>query len=271
MKFIGFALTFICLINLIIAGKNSKSKSNKRYNPIMFYTSKTIDNSHLIRTLLVLSGIPFNEFRFKKNSPSLEEMFNSVVESGFLVPSIPMITDNEYSVKNISQEEAIIHYLILSYYPDLFPKVISDYAISLQIGSAVRSYIQKVHKIIELSQKLVCEKLLTIDNINITLKLLDDKFIETGSRFYFGGRYSYFDASVYTLILFVENISSGCITSNYEGLKAFSKEFSSISQISKFEKSSYFLSLIVPGTTRFVKPIDFVSQAHESQVIEDNE
>ncbi|KAK6590889.1 hypothetical protein RS030_111864 [Cryptosporidium xiaoi] len=269
MKLYSFVFSFICLINLIFAGKDSKSKnSKKKYSPIMFYTSKTLDSTHLIRTLLVLSSLPFNEFRFKKNSTSMKEMFSSIIESGFLNPTIPMISDDEYSVKNLSQDEAIVHYLILSYYGELFQKSVPDHAISLQIGSTVRSYISKVSGLLDLSDSLKCEELLEIENINVTLRLVNDRFTDTEYKFFYGGKYSYIDTAIYTLILFIENISSGCIISNFDGLRSFSKEFSSIPQISKFEKSSYFLSLLIPGTKEFVKPIDFVTQSRSLKELE---
>lgn len=269
MKLIMFFFSLICLLSLTLAGKDTKQKqSSRKYNPLMFYTSKTLDSTHLIRTLLVLSSLPFNEFRFKSNSSSLKEMFTSIVESGFLIPTIPMLSDVEYSVNNLSQDEAIVHYLVLSYYSELFSRSVSDHAISLQLGSVVRSYITKVSNILETTASLECDILLKIENMDVTLQLVNGRLESTKFRFFYGDKYSYIDTVVYTLLLFIENISNGCIITKYGGLRSFSKEFSSIPQISKFEKSPYFLSLLIPGTNQFAKPIDYAKYSHDLQVIE---
>lgn len=255
MKFKNaFALIFI----LTALFSTIESKKTKNIVPITFYTTKELDSSHLVRSVLVFSGVPFSEARFKKDSTSQRELFAEILNSGFLIPSIPMISDTGKGVKYISTSEAAISYIILSYNKELFSSNLLFHSISIQLSSIVNNYINKVVKILNVSKTLTCHKLLDIKNIRSALKALNDSFKSSKFTYFTGEKISYIDLVIYNLILFIENVSPGCTISNYEGLRDLAFKISFIPQMYKFENSSYFQSLLVPGTQVFAKRINFI-------------
>ncbi|KAH8581749.1 glutathione S-transferase alpha I-like isoform X1 [Cryptosporidium sp. chipmunk genotype I] len=262
MKFTSLLASVFAFVALLSTTVESV-KAKPGVIPITLFTTKELDSNHLIRTVLVYSGIPFTETRFKKDSESQRKLFKEISESGFLPPSIPMIVDSAKDVKYISTDEAVLSYIILSYNKELLSKNLLLHTISIQLSSLVKSYIKKTTKILDSSKTLACSKLLANEDIHQTLKVLNDSFISTEFKYLIGNKVSYSDLIAYNLILFIENVSSGCVISNYKGLRDLAFNISSISQIYRFENSSYFLSLLVPGTHTFAKRINF---AHGSPV-----
>lgn len=238
-------------------------KAKESIVPITLYSTKELDSNHLIRTVLVYSGLAFTETRFKKDSESQAKLFKEITKSGFLQPSIPMISDTAKNVQYISTDEAVLSYIILSYNKELLSKNLLLHTVSIQLSSIARSYIKKTTKILDSSKTLTCSKLLTNENIHQTLKVLNDTFTSTEHKFLMGKKVSFNDLITYNLILFIENVSSGCVISNFKGLRELALNVSSIPQIFKFESSSYFMSLLVPGTHAFAKRINF---AHSSAI-----
>lgn len=253
MRFASFLVTISVFATLFSTIESRKTK----ITPITFYTTKELDSNHLIRTILVFSGVAFSEIRFKKDSESQKELFKEISKSGFLLPSIPMISDDAKSVKYISTNEAVTNYLVLSYNKELFSTNLLLHSISIQLSSIVKRYIDKAVKILNASKTLDCSRLLNFESIHVSLNVLNNTFDSTKSKFFTGNKVSYADVSIYTLILFIENVSPGCVIFNYNNLKNLALNISSVPQIFRFENSSYFLSLLVPGTHTFAKRINF--------------
>ncbi|OII71887.1 uncharacterized protein cubi_00695 [Cryptosporidium ubiquitum] len=254
MKFTNF---FVPIFIFVALFSTIESRKAKKITPITFYTTKELDSNHLVRSVLVFSGVAFSETRFKKDSVSQKELFAEISKSGFLAPSIPMISDTAKGVKYISTTEAAINYIVLSYNKELFSSNLLLHSISIQLSSIVKNYIKKTIKILNVSKTLDCSMLLDIANIRNTLKVLNDSFKSSKFTYFTGEKVSYIDIVIYTLVLFIENVSPGCVISNYDGLRDLAYNISFIPQIYRFESSSYFHSLLVPGTQVFAKRINF--------------
>ncbi|KAF7458028.1 Glutathione S-transferase C-terminal domain containing protein [Cryptosporidium felis] len=244
-------------------------ESKSTFKPITLYTTKELDASHLIRNILVVSSIPFTEMRFKKNSESQREIFSEIIKNGYLSPSLPMISDVSKNVRNISTSEAVMSYLVFSYNRELISKNLLEYTLSIQLTSIVNTFIKKTVKILESSKSLVCSKVLQINNIAATLKALSKAYEQSKNNFFYGDKITLFDLTAYTLILFIENVYTGCAVYNFKPLRKFAVFFSSIPQIHAFENSSYFLSLLIPGTDSFAKRINFAQSTKEFSFLTD--
>ncbi|KAJ1612152.1 glutathione S-transferase-like and signal peptide-containing protein [Cryptosporidium canis] len=260
MKLSSFFPSFFALVALISSIESRKVRPTNV--PIELFTTKELDSNHLIRNILVVSGIAFSETRFKKESESQVKLFEDISKAGYLTPSLPMISDTGKGVRYISTDEAVINYIILSYNKQLISKNLLEYAISSQLSAISRNYMKRVASALDSSKSLVCTALLKMENIHHALKVLDDAYNTTKYKFLYGDAITYIDLTVYTLALFIENVSSGCVMSNFHGIRKAAMNISNIPQIYSFENSSYFLSLLVPGTHTFAKRINF---SHSTQ------
>lgn len=264
MKLLRLLFPVFALFVLVTFVESKDEKARKtNIIPIEFFSTKELDSAHLIRIILVMSGVPFSEVRFKKGSSSQTVFFDDIMKAGYLNPSLPMISDASKSIRHISTDEAIISYIIISYNRKLFLNNTQKFATSIQISVTVRNYIKKVTAVIETSKSLTCSALLNIENMDTTLKVLDDAYIKSENKYLYTDYPTYVDVAVYTLSLFVENILKGCVVTKFSGIRKAAVNLSSIPYMRKFENSSYFLSLLVPGTNTLAERIDFLHGTNE--------
>lgn len=250
MRFLSVLFSLLALLSIVFGKK-------VRY-PMYLYTTKELDNTQILRSLMVVSSLPFYEVRFTKDSEAKKFFFDKIKSLGYLTPSIPVLSDPETFNSYISTEEAISQYILLSYYKELYPSTISEYIYSIQAASLMTSYMKKLTNILSESITLPCTKILTLNDIKHLLNVLEKKRSESKSKYFYGEKYTYIDVSLYNLILFIENVSPGCVIRRYPSLTKLAFEFSQIPQVLAYERSPHFLSLTIPGTRAFAKPINFV-------------
>lgn len=255
-------IAFAAFITSIESKKKSKATQGKN-NSIELFTTKELDSSHLIRNILVVSGIPFSEVRFRKDSENQSMFFDDIEKAGYVRPSLPMISDVKRNARYISTDEAIISYIIISYNRKLFSNNVLEYAISIQLSTMVRNYINKVVTVIHSSKSMACTGILKIDNMHSTLKTLDKAYSLSKHKLLYGDKPTYIDLIVYTMTLFIENLCLGCVVTRFSNIRMAAIAISSIPQITRFENSSYFRSLIVPGTGALAKRIDFLADSSD--------
>ncbi|EEA08528.1 uncharacterized protein CMU_003670 [Cryptosporidium muris RN66] len=252
MKLVPFYLLSLILTN--IPNLYARAITGRS---LVVYSTNEYDLCQNIRYLLVASGIPFKELRFSYNGGSSNKFISKILNMGYFVSDFPLLTDKYYNIRYLGDINSIYIYLLSIYTRSLASYTIMKNSRSLQVNSFLNDFMSSIINNLRANNgNILCKDILDIKNSDIYLGIIDNALNNDGP--FIGNKYiTFVDITLYSIVVLIELVAPGCIKNKYPSITKMAKLLRNTEVISTYEDSRYFKSLIIPGTNKFVRPIDF--------------
>ncbi|OII73498.1 hypothetical protein cand_003230 [Cryptosporidium andersoni] len=250
-------LVLIYLVSVILTNIPNLYARSITGRTLVVYSTNEYDLCQNVRYLLVASGIPFKELRFSYNGGSGNKFLSRILNMGYFVSDFPLLTDKYYNIRYLGDVNSIYIYLLSIYTRSLASYTITKNSRSLQVNLFLNDFMSNIINSLRTNNgNILCRDILNIKNSNIYLGIIDNALNSDGP--FIGNKYiTFVDITLYSIVVLIELVSPGCIKNRYPGIIRMARLLRNTEVISTYEDSRYFKSLIIPGTNKFVRPVDF--------------